>query len=421
LQAVDRYTLRINLATRDYNFPLVAAHTILGAVAREVIEAYGTDTNAHPVGTGPYQLKEWKRGAKIVLEANPLFTSFVWNWQPTPGSAWDEQVVAAMKGKSMPQIGRVEISIIDEDQSRWLAFNQKELDILEVPATFVYKAITQDNQLLPEWADQKVNVYRAVSVDVTYTYFNFQDPVVGGFGKDKIALRRAIIMGFNGEELIRVVRKNQAIRAEMPVPPGAIGHDPKYRSINYYDPELANKLLDRFGYKKGADGYRTFPDGKPLVLKLATGSTAIEREQNELWKKSMDAIGLRMDFQISKFSDNLKAARSCLLMMWGAGWTADYPDGDNFMQLLYGPNSNQSNNGCYKSPAFDAFYVKSTQIPDSPERNRLFLEMSRQMEVDGAWSLQDTRVRNFLFRPWVRGYKKHPILAAPYQNLDIQR
>ena len=420
LEAVDRYTLRINLAERDYNFPLVAAHTILGAVAREVIEAYASDTNAHPVGTGPYMLKEWKRGARIVLEANPLFTSFIWDWKPNPGSAWDDMMVAAMKGKSMPQIGRVEISIIDEDQSRWLAFNQKELDILEVPNTFVFKAINPDNQLLPEWVNQQVNVYRAVSVDITYTYFNFNDPVVGGFSKDKIALRRAIIMGFNDEELIRVVRKNQAIHAEMPIPPGAIGHDPKYRSTNYYDPELANKLLDRFGYKKGADGYRTFPDGKPLLLKLASGSTAIERDQNELWKKSMDAIGLHIDFQISKFSDNLKAARACLLMMWGAGWTADYPDGDNFMQLLYGPNSMQSNNGCYKSPAFDAFYLKSTQIPDSPERNRLFLEMSRQMEVDGAWSLQDTRVRNYMFRPWVRGYKKHPILAAEYQNMDIQ-
>jgi ABC-type transport system substrate-binding protein len=106
-------------------------------------------------------------------------------------------VVAAMKGKSMPQIGRVEISIIDEEQSRWLAFNQKELDILEVPPTFVYKAVNQDNQLLPEWVDQKVNIYRAVAVDITYTYFNFNDPVVGGFSKDKIALRRAVIMGFN--------------------------------------------------------------------------------------------------------------------------------------------------------------------------------------------------------------------------------
>jgi ABC-type transport system substrate-binding protein len=419
LDAVDKYTLRVRLAARDYNFPLIIAHTAFGAVAREVIEAYANDTMAHPVGTGPYQLKEWKRGTKIVVEANPGYRGFAWDYKPVADSEWDAQVVAQMKGKTMPQIGRVEISIIDEDQSRWLAFNQKEIDILELPFPFVYKVIGPDNQVLPEWVNQQVKLYRAVNADVTYTYFNFQDPVVGGFAKEKIALRRAIIMAFQDEELIRVVRKNQAIHAEMPIPPGVVGHDPKYRSANYYDPELANKLLDHFGYKKGADGYRTFPDGKPLVLKLATGSTAIEREQNELWKKSMDAIGLHMDFQISKFADHLKAARACQLMMWGSGWTADYPDGDNFMQLLYGPNSHQSNNGCYQSPAFDAFYEKSTQIPDSPERNRLFLEMSRQMEVDGAWSLQDTRLRNSLLRPWVKGYKKHPILAAEWQNMDV--
>ena len=419
LEAVDRYTLRVRLATRDYNFPLVVAHTSFGAVAREVIEAYGSDTMAHPVGTGPYQLKEWKRGTKIVLEANPAFRTFAWDFKPNPGTQWDELMVAAMKGKTMPQIGRVEISIIDEDQSRWLAFNQKEIDILELPFPFVYKVINQDNQLLPEWVVQQVRLYRAVNADITLTYFNFQDPVVGGFTKDKIALRRAIIMAFKVEELIRVVRKNQAIHAEMPIPPGVVGHDPNYRSANYYDPELANRLLDHFGYKKGADGYRALPDGKPLVLKLATGTSAIERETNELWKKSMDTIGVRIDFQISKFADNLKAARACQLMMWGAGWTADYPDGDNFMQLLYGPNSHQSNSGCYQSPAFDAFYVKSTQIPDSPERNRLFLEMSRQMEVDGAWSLQDTRLRNSMIRPWVQGYKKHPILAAEWQNMDV--
>ncbi len=420
LTAVDRYTLRVHLAERDYNFPFVVAHTAFGAVAREVIEAYANDTMAHPVGTGPYQLKEWKRGTKIVLDANPGFASFKWDSKPTPGSAWDEEVVAKMKGRTMPAIGRVEISIIDEDQSRWLAFNQKEIDILELPFPFVNKVLNQDNELLPEWVDQKVRIYRAINVDINYTYFNFQDPVVGGFTKEKIALRRAVIMAFNIDELIRVVRKNQAIHAEMPIPPGAIGHDPKYRSSNYYDPVLANKLLDHFGYKKGADGYRTLPDGKPLVLKLATGTSAIEREQSELWKKSMDVIGLHIDFQISKFADHLKAARACQLMMWGSGWTADYPDGDNFMQLLYGPNSHLSNNGCYRSQAFDAFYVKSTQIPDSPERNRLFLEMSRQMEVDGAWSLQDTRLRNSMFRPWIRGYKKHPILQAPWELWDIE-
>ena len=134
----------------------------------------------------------------------------------------------------------------------------------------------------------------------------------------------------------------------------------------------------------------------------------------------MDAIGIRMEFQIAKFADHLKAAKACQLQMWGAAWIADYPDGDNFMQLLYGPNTGQSNNGCYESKAFDAFYEKSHALPDSPERNRLFLEMTRQMEVDGAWSLHISRERNQLIRPWVQGYKKHPILHADFMYLDIE-
>jgi len=106
-------------------------------------------------------------------------------------------------------------------------------------------------------------------------------------------------------------------------------------------------------------------------------------------------------------------------MMWNAAWIADYPDGDNFMQLLYGPNTGQSNNGCYESKSFDALYEKSRSMPPSPERNLLFLEMTRQMEVDGAWSLHVSRERNQLLRPWVKGYKKHPILNTEFLYMDI--
>jgi hypothetical protein len=90
------------------------------------------------------------------------------------------------------------------------------------------------------------------------------------------------------------------------------------------------------------------------------------------------------------------------------------------MQLLYGPNTGQSNNGCYESKAFDAFYEKAARLPNSPERNFLFLEMTRQMEVDGAWSLRVSRERNQLIRPWVQGYKKHPILHAEWQYMDLE-
>jgi ABC-type transport system substrate-binding protein len=418
LEAVDRYTLRFRLKTTDYNFPYIAAHTSLGAVAREVIDAYGDDTMAHPVGTGPYALKSWTRRARIVLEANPNYRGFVWDFQPS-ADAWDQGVIAAMRGKQMPQVGRVEINVIEEEQARWLAFNGKELDYFALPPTFREKALDGD-KLNPELTQEGIALFRAIDPEMTYTFFNTRDPVLGGFGREKIALRRAVAMGYDLEQEIRVVRKGQAIELQMPIPPGVVGHDPNYRSIIRYDPDTANKLLDYFGYKKGKDSYRTLPDGKPLVLRLATETGSIGREFNELWKKSMDRIGINMQFDVSKFDENRKAAKACQLQMWGQGWIADYPDGDNFMQNYYGPNIGQSNNGCYASKAFDKFYEQARALPDSPERNRLFLLMTRQLEVDTAQSLQVARVRNELLRPWVKGYKKHPILQAEWQYVDVE-
>jgi ABC-type transport system substrate-binding protein len=417
--ALDKYTLRFKLTKVDYLFPYTLAHVPFGAVAREVVETYGADVQAHPVGTGPYMLKEWRRAARIVLEANPNYRKVTWDFAPGD-DAWDKDLVAAMKGKTIPQIGRVEISIIEESQSRWLAFQRRELDYLAVPATFIDQALDATNKLKPEWTQQGVTLYRAIDPSVTYSFFNFRDPLIGGFSKEKIALRRAIIMGYNLDQEIRVIARNQEVQAQMPIPYGVVGFDPGYRNVNQYDPILANKLLDYFGYRKGPDGYRTLPDGKPLVLRQATGTAAIDREYSELWKRSMDAIGVRIVFEPGKFSDTLKAAKACHVMMWQAAWTADYPDGDNFMQLLYGPNTGESNNGCYESKAYDALYEKSLTLPsDSVERDHLFIDMTRQMEVDGAWSLQSSPIRNQLIRPWVKGYKKHPILQAEFVYLDI--
>ncbi len=390
LQALDRHTLRIRLEHTDYDFAFKIAHTSYSAVAREVIERYGDDTMAHPVGTGPYTLKTWVRSSKIILEANPNYRGFVWDFKASE-PAWDDALVATMNGKKMPQIGRVEISIIDEPQSVWLAFEGKELDYINLPPTFRDRALAPDDSLLPQIAEQGIKLYRAVDPEITYTAFNFRDPVVGGFSKEKIALRRAIIMAYDQQAEIDVLRKRLAVHDEMPIPPGVVGHDPNYHSINPYDPELANKLLDHFGYKKGADGSRTTPDGKALVLHIATETGSSGRDFDELWQRSLTRVGLKVVFDAAKFADNVKAAKACKLMMWGQAWVADFPDGDNFMQLLYGPNTGQSNNGCYESKAFDAFYEKARLLPDSVERNLLYLEMTRQMEVDGAWRKSTVR------------------------------
>ena len=143
----------------------------------------------------------------------------------------------------------------------------------------------------------------------------------------------------------------------MPIPAGVVGHDPHYRSINQYDPGTANKLLDYFGYKKGKDGWRTLPDGKPLADPARDRAAAAPSASSTSCGRSRSpSIGIRMEVEVAPFVDNIQAAKACKLQMWGQAWIADYPDGDNFMQLLYGPNTGQSNNGCYESKAFDEFY-----------------------------------------------------------------
>ena len=418
LEVLDNHTLRIRLNDTDFNFGYYLAMPATAAQAREVVEAY-EDSNAHPVGTGPYVLKKWVRGSKIILEANPDYRNVVWDFQPS-SDAYDMKLIAEMKGKKIPQIGVIDISIMEEGQSRWLAFQDAQLDYLNIPQEYTPKALVGD-QLAPDLLKQGFRLQRVIDPDLTYTAFNFRDPVIGGSSKEKTALRRAIVMAFDTEEEIRVVRRGQAIPARTPIPPGVVGYNPKFQSAIKFDPVLANRLLDQFGYKKGPDGMRTLPDGKPLLLKMATETNAIDRDFNELWKKSMDRIGIRIEFVPQKFSDNYRAAKACQLMLWGQAWTADYPDGDNFMQLLYGPNTGQSNNGCYQSAAFDKLYDAAKKLPDSPERNKLYDQMSHQMEVDAAWRLGVHRIRNQIIRSEVKGYKKHPVLLYEVKYLDVVR
>lgn len=417
LEAVDRYTVRFHLNDTDYNFTYILASPTTSIVAREVIERYSDDTKAHPVGTGPYMLAQWQRGARIVLHANPGYRGFVWDFQPSE-NPWDKDVVAAMKGKQMPQIGVIDVRLLEEEQSRWLAFQGAEIDYIDRFGSFAPMAIP-NNKVAPDLARRGIKLYRYLEPEMTYYHFDMQDPVFGGLAKEKIALRRALAMSYSIEDEIRVIRKNQAIKSESAVPAGVIGHDPNFRSVAQYDPVLANKLLDYFDYKRGVDGWRTLPDGKALVLTRWSQPEALEREYDELFQKSLQAIGIHYATQKIKFADMIQKGRACQLQFAGAAWTADWPVADNFLQLSYGPNVGDSNYGCYKSETFDRLYREAQQLPDSPERNRLYRAMMRQMDVDSAWIMGVTRYKSTLFYPWLLGYKKHPILHAPWPFMDI--
>ena len=420
----DRYTLRIRLTETDFNFSHVLAFPLVGAVARETIMAYGDDTNAHPVGTGPYFLERYVRSSKMVLQRNTGFREMIWNAIPGDDPA-DQAMAARMRGKKLPLIERVEISVMDEAQSRWLAFQRRETDIEYQLEELAPKFMTPDGKLKAEYAEKGIRMDRSVDPEIIYLFFNTQEKIggepnpLGGFTTEKIALRRAIAMAYNVEDQIRIIRKGQSIRAHYPIPPGVAGHEPGFRGSIAYNPPLANALLDKFGYRRGVDGYRTMPDGKQLIIKYYSTPNERDRQFDELMKRSMDRIGVRIAIHKDRFAELIKLANQCHLMMKHSAWIADYPDGDNFMQLLYGANSGQSNSACYKSAEFDMRYEKSRQLPDGTERNKLYREMTRQMEADTAWLLTDSRYRNVLVQPYVVAYKKHPVFSHEWLYMDL--
>jgi oligopeptide transport system substrate-binding protein len=422
LEVTDRYTLRIHLKQPDYDLLYVLADPATSAVAREVVEHYGEDIGSHPVGTGPFVLKEWVRSSKIVLEANPDYREEYFDATPTPGDAYDQEVMAQLKGKRLPVVGKVVIDIIEEEQPRWLAFLNRQHDYLldEVPFEFVNQ-VAPNGKLASFYAKKGMRVYRYADPELTYFYFNMEDPVIGGYTPEKVALRRAMVLGYNINEEVQIIRSSQVIAAQSPIGPGVAGYDPNFRSsATEYNPAKAKALLDTYGYiDRNGSGCRSLPDGKPLVVEFSSTPTLLDNLYDQLWYKSMQGIGICMKFNKQRWPDLLKATKLGTLQMKISAWQADWPDADNFLQLLYGPNAGQANDSRFKLPEFDRLFEKSGALPDSPARNALYREMIRLFLVYAPWKLGVHRIFTHLTQPWVIGYKKHPIVLTQFRYLDI--
>jgi oligopeptide transport system substrate-binding protein len=424
IKVLDKYTITFKLKEPDYNFLYILAMPNVVPVAREVIEKYGEQSNAHPVGTGPFILKEWTPRFKIVLEKNANYRGHTLNTEfADPNDEWDQRAIAALKGKTLPQLDRVEIYPIEEEQPRFLAFMNRDHDLMdETPFAFISQVLP-NGKLNSSLAAQGVRAFKEAQPEVTYDAFNTDEaksPIIGGYSPEKVALRRAMVLAYDIEQETRIVRKGQALAAQSPVPPGIVGYDPDFRVYNY-DPAKAKALLDMYGYKDiDGDGFRELPDGKPMMITYKYNARTDEyRQWAELYTKCMAEVGIRIISTPVQFSDLLRDRKVGKFEIGQAAWIADYPDAQNFLQLLYGPNTDQSNDARFQHKEFDRLYQKSLTIPDSPERNQLYREMNRLVLAYAPWRLGVHRVFNHLMYPWVLGYKKHPILYTNFKYMDL--
>ena len=422
VRAPDRYTLQLKLVEPDYAFLPRLTATQFSAVAREVIEAYGDASGwamANPVGTGPFRLKEWRRAQRIVLEANPNYREETFPALPANADAEAKAAYAAMKGKRLPQIGRVEVAVIEESNPRLLGFNSNELDLVDVPRDLVTRVLDDKNRLQQSYAKQGVTMQRAEEAGLAFfAYFNMNDPVVGGYTPEKVALRRALLMGYNPGDLIRVGLQGQGSVANQPIPPEVPGHVAGIKNATPHDPALARAILDKFGYKdRNGDGFREMPDGKPLVLSMGSAPTGENRIRDELWLKNMRDIGVKVEFQHQKWPDLVKMARSGQLQMWQVGWTAT--SADSFMELAYGPNGGQSNLSFFKNAEYDDLLRQSRRVRTEAERDKLYARMTEIVAAYAPMGGGIYRIENTIAKPWIVGYKKDSFRSQPWRFVDV--
>ena len=422
LRALDRYTLQIRLAEPSPRFLYnLADGSFTGALAREVVEAHGDKVGEHPVGTGPYRLAQWKRSSRMLLQKNPNYREVLYDEQPPADDARLQAIAQQFKGRRLPIIDQVQISVIEEAQPRWLSFLNGEQDLLEgVPGEFADIAIP-NNQLAPNLAKRGIGMLRVPRADVAVTYFGMEHPLVGGTAPDKVALRRAIALAVDVPREIALVRRGQAVPAQSPVAPGAWGYDPAFRSeMSEHNLARAKALLDLYGYvDRDGDGWRDQPDGRPMQLEYATSPDQTSRQLSELWKKNMDALGLRIEFKVAKWPEQLKASRAGKLMMWGVGWSASQPDADTFLALGYGPNKGQANHARFDLKAFNELYERQRMLPDGPERQALIDQAKKIMIAYMPYKVHVHRITTDLWHPWVLGFDRNIFVRDFWKYLDV--
>ena len=413
LRVVDRYTLQIRMS--QPNYPGVRdLISFVGAVPREVVEAAGLDIRTRAVGTGPFRLKEWKRGSRLVLERNPAYREAYF---PASERKEDADLVRTMKGKRVPMADLVEINIVDEDITRLLLFEQGGLDFVQLRGEIATRLLA-NGKLKPDYVARGITRQVNVEPFLFSLYFNMKDPISGGMSNERIALRRAIAHGFDTDTLIKVVLADQAIPANQFIPPGVGGHDPESPAKSIYDPATAKALLDRFGYtKRDTDGFRQVPDGSRLTIVLSLRTGGITRELQTLFKKNMDAIGLRTDFNVMPFQDMIKDLEKGKFQMYSGGFGGS-PSGYNEHSQLHSKQPQRVNVVQFANADYDraaeAFLKSATEEEQLAAARTMYgIARTYMPQLPVYFRLESNYVQ-----PWLSGFRSG-VFSSYWKYLDV--
>ncbi|MBV9468960.1 MAG: hypothetical protein JOZ57_06905 [Abitibacteriaceae bacterium] len=413
----DPYIFRILLNQPYPQLRFLMAMHFTSPLAHEAVDMYGKELARHPVGCGSFMMTEYTSKLRIVLEVNP---NRMVEYYPTEGAPGDREAgLLQNAGKQLPLVKKVVFNIIREGITSWNLFLQGYQDSASVTQQNFQQVMAHPGQLSPEMAQKGVQLHRDVGTDIFYYAFNMNDPVFGGYTPQKQKLRQAISTAIDAQAVIDLFNQGLGRRAEFLLPPGIFGYEPEYKNpYRQYSVERAKQLLAEAGYPNGIDA----KTGERLTLNYDNAATtAASRMQVGLVQKQIQALGINFvsrATRVNVFQDKLDKGQ---FQFFHYGWIADYPDAENFLFMLYGPNRRPGPNASgYDNPQYNRLFDSVRIMDDGPQRLALIRKMRQIAVNDCPWIYEEHSESYGLTQPWLHNYKPHPVAnnSAKYIGVD---
>ena len=391
-----------------------------------------------PVGSGPFMMVKNDPNSEIVLERNPNYREEFFPTQGGPGDL--EAGNLADAGKRIPFVDRAVYRLEKEVLPLWTKFLQGYYDRSgevhgNTNGVFDQAFVVGPDgvEMSEELKDHAITMSPDVKPGIYYYGFNMRDPVVGGYTEEKRKLRRALQIAFRTEEYLNIFYKGNGIAAHNLIPPGIPGHlegeegmnsfvyvwvdgEPRRKSIEY-----ARQLLVEAGYPSGRDA----STGEPLKIFIDVQSQAIGNTSMNWIDRVFSEIGVQVEFRPADWNRTREKLLTGNTQIYSHGWLADYPDPENFLFLLYGPESplicqcDGANNSNYANEEYDELFRKVRVLPPGPERDELVARMVELYRRDGVWLYAFYPKDIYLNNRWVHNTKRHGISKATLKYLRV--